>query len=147
MNSLIWPELKLVQDFMALLVICKFEDDSIKSEGNFLRTTFSPLKVYEKMFCRSRASNFEVNSPIWPEIELVQDFIAVLVTQKYDEDPIKNKVGILRTRSNMVFFGTKGQVTGSKPEILSRIAQTTAALSRLKIIWRDKNISFASRLS
>ena len=25
---------------------------------------------------------------------------------------------------------------GSKPEILSRIAQTTAALSRLKIIWR-----------
>ena len=30
---------------------------------------------------------------------------------------------------------------GSKPEILSRIAQTTAALSRLKIIWRNKNIS------
>ena len=27
---------------------------------------------------------------------------------------------------------------GSKPEILSRTAQTTAALSRLKIIWRDK---------
>ena len=29
---------------------------------------------------------------------------------------------------------------GLKPEILSRIAQTTAAISRLKIIWRDKNI-------
>ena len=27
---------------------------------------------------------------------------------------------------------------------ISRIAQTTAALSRLKIIWRDKNISLAS---
>ena len=35
---------------------------------------------------------------------------------------------------------------GSKPEILSRIAQTTAALSRLKIIWRDKNISLASKV-
>ena len=35
---------------------------------------------------------------------------------------------------------------GSKPEILSRIAQTTAALSRLKIIWRDKNISLASKI-
>ena len=35
---------------------------------------------------------------------------------------------------------------GSKPEILSRIAQTTAALSRLKIIWRDRNISLASKL-
>ena len=33
---------------------------------------------------------------------------------------------------------------GSKPEILSRIAQTTAALFRLKIIWRNKNIWFAS---
>ena len=35
---------------------------------------------------------------------------------------------------------------GSKSEILSRIAQTTAALSRLKIIWRDKNISLASKV-
>ena len=35
---------------------------------------------------------------------------------------------------------------GSKPEILSRIAQTTAALSRLKIIWRDTNISLASKV-
>ena len=35
---------------------------------------------------------------------------------------------------------------GSKPEILSKIAQTTAALSRLKIIWRDKNISLASKV-
>ena len=35
---------------------------------------------------------------------------------------------------------------GSKPEILSRIAKTTAALSRLKIIWRDKNISLASKV-
>ena len=35
---------------------------------------------------------------------------------------------------------------GSKPEILSRTAQTIAALSRLKIIWRDKNISLASKV-
>ena len=35
---------------------------------------------------------------------------------------------------------------GSKPEILSRIAQTAAALSTLKIIWRDHNISLASKV-
>ena len=35
---------------------------------------------------------------------------------------------------------------GSKPEILSRIAQTAAALSSLKINWRDKNISLASKV-
>ena len=35
---------------------------------------------------------------------------------------------------------------GSKPEILSRIAQTTADLSKLKIIWSDWNISLASKV-
>ena len=30
---------------------------------------------------------------------------------------------------------------GSKPEILFRIAQTTAALTRLKPVWIDKSIS------
>ena len=34
----------------------------------------------------------------------------------------------------------------SKPEILSRIAQTTAALTRLKPIWNDRSISFSSKI-
>ena len=47
---------------------------------------------------------------------------------------------------NFMYLGAIISNEGSKPEILSRIAQTTAALSRLKIIWRDKNISLASKL-
>ena len=35
---------------------------------------------------------------------------------------------------------------GSKPEILSRIAQATAALTKLKPIWRDNNISLGSKV-
>ena len=35
---------------------------------------------------------------------------------------------------------------GSKPEVLSRIAQTTAALARLKTIWSDKQISVSSKI-
>ena len=35
---------------------------------------------------------------------------------------------------------------GSKPEILSRIAQATAALARLKPVWIDKSISFSSKI-
>uniref|UniRef100_UPI0025DABEF6 hypothetical protein n=1 Tax=Thiolapillus sp. TaxID=2017437 RepID=UPI0025DABEF6 len=35
---------------------------------------------------------------------------------------------------------------GSKREILSRIAQTTAALSRLKPVWIDKSISLSSKI-
>ena len=47
---------------------------------------------------------------------------------------------------NFKYLGAVISNEGSKPEILSRIAQTTAALSRLKIIWKDKNISLASKV-
>ena len=32
---------------------------------------------------------------------------------------------------------------GSKPEIISRIAQTTAALIRMKPLWNDRNMSLS----
>ena len=35
---------------------------------------------------------------------------------------------------------------GSKPEILSRIARTTAALTRLKPVWNDRSISLSSKI-
>ena len=35
---------------------------------------------------------------------------------------------------------------GSKPEVLSRIAQTTAAVTKLKVIWNDKNIAINSKI-
>ena len=35
---------------------------------------------------------------------------------------------------------------GSKPEVLSRIAQATAALTKLKSVWRDNNISLGSKV-
>ena len=34
---------------------------------------------------------------------------------------------------------------GTKPEVLYRIAQTTAALTRLKPVWNDRSISLTSR--
>ena len=35
---------------------------------------------------------------------------------------------------------------GPKPEIFSRIAQTTAALTRLKPLWNDRSISLGSKI-
>ena len=35
---------------------------------------------------------------------------------------------------------------GSKPEILARIAQATAALTKLKTIWNDRNIALSSKI-
>ena len=46
--------------------------------------------------------------------------------------------------SSQQAFPRKGD--GSEPEILSRIAQTTAALTRLKPVWIDKSISLSSKI-
>ena len=44
------------------------------------------------------------------------------------------------------YLGSIVSDEGSRPEILVRIAQTTAALARLKPIWRDKNITLRSKI-
>ena len=59
---------------------------------------------------------------------------------------IKIKGQRLEEVENFKYLGAVISNEGSKPEILSRIAQTTAALSRLKIIWWDKNISLAAKV-
>ena len=59
---------------------------------------------------------------------------------------IKIKCQRLEEVENFKYLGAIISNEGSKPEILSRIAQATAAFSRLKIIWRDKSISLASKV-
>ena len=49
----------------------------------------------------------------------------------------------LEVVENFKYLGPIISNEGSKPEILSSISQATAALYRLKIIRRDKNISLA----
>ena len=44
------------------------------------------------------------------------------------------------------YLGSVVTDEGSKSEILSRIAQTTAALTRLKPVWLDKSISLSSKI-
>ena len=43
------------------------------------------------------ARNSEVTDPIWLEFKFIQDFKPVLVTSKFDEDPIKNECASLET--------------------------------------------------
>ena len=44
------------------------------------------------------------------------------------------------------YLGSVVSDEGSKQEILSRIAQTTGALTKLKTIWKDKNIALSSKI-
>ena len=43
------------------------------------------------IFPDARAANSAVLGPIWPNFELVRDVMDVLITCKYEEDPIKNE--------------------------------------------------------
>ena len=47
----------------------------------------------------------------------------------------------LETVSKFKYLGSVITDEGSKHEIISRIAQTTAAMTRLKPIWKDKKIT------
>ena len=89
----IWLKFELVRDIINVLVICKYEEDPIKNEGARVLT-----RLYDVFFRRSRATNSEVSGGILPKFELIQAFIAVLVTCKNEEDPIKNKGARVLTR-------------------------------------------------
>ena len=46
----------------------------------------------------------------------------------------------LETVTSFKYLGSVKTDEGSKPEVLSGIAQTTAALTRLKPVWNDRSI-------
>ena len=52
----------------------------------------------------------------------------------------------LETVTSFKYLGSVITDEGSKPEILSRIAQTTAALTRLKPVWNDRGFLSVLRL-
>ena len=52
----------------------------------------------------------------------------------------------LETVTSFKYLGSVITDEGSKPEILSRIAQTAAALTRLKPVWNDRSISVTSKI-
>ena len=60
---------------------------------------------------RSRAANSAVLGPIWPNFELVRNVIDVLVTCKYEEDPIKNRGARVFTTLYINFSDVQGQIT------------------------------------
>ena len=52
----------------------------------------------------------------------------------------------LETVNKFKYLGAVITKGSSKPEVLSRIAQTTTTLTKLKPIWQNKSISTASKI-
>ena len=90
---------------MNVLITCKYEEDPIKNRGarvfttlyvNFSDTqgqiTLESVVVSGRNFNSSKLSCMSsLPARIWPNFELVRDVMDVLVTCKYEEDPIKNE--------------------------------------------------------
>ena len=53
---------------------------------------------------------------------------------------------VMGTITSFKYLGAVVSDDGSKPEVLSRIAQATVALTKLKPVWRDNNISLGSKV-
>ena len=71
----------------------------------------SPIISQWDFYRRSRAANSAVLGPIWPNLELVPDVMDVLVTCKYEEDPIKNEGARVDTTLYSNFSDAQGQIT------------------------------------
>ena len=65
--------------------------------------------VYGDFSRRPRAANSAVLGPIWPNF--VRDVMNVLVTCKYEEDPIKNRGARVFTTLYANFSDAQGQIT------------------------------------
>ena len=52
----------------------------------------------------------------------------------------------LETVTSFKYLGSVITNEGSKPEIFSRIAKVTAALTRLKPVWNDRSISHSGKI-
>ena len=52
----------------------------------------------------------------------------------------------LETMTSFKYLGSSITDEGPKPEILSRIAEVTATLTRLKPVWNDRSISLSFKV-
>ena len=100
----IWPNFKLIQALMYVIITCKYEKDPIKRSQEKVETSFFPLKANGDFFRRSRAANSAVgvdqSVDIRPKFELIGALMHVIIACKYEKDRMKNS----REKEETPFF-------------------------------------------
>ena len=95
---------------MAALVTCKYEEYPIKKKSLPIGQHFHHYKYMGANFRHSRTSNPEVNCLIWLKFELIRELWLSWLPASLMM--IRSNLKALdRTRSNMGFFDSQGQVT------------------------------------
>ena len=93
-----------------VILICNNREDPIKNEGARVLTTFLALYVNGDFSRRSRAANSAICGRIGPNFALIQGLMAVLVTCKNEEDPIKNEGARVLYTLYIDFSDAQGQL-------------------------------------
>ena len=76
------PNFELIQALMYIIVTCNYEMNPIKNvRENMMTSFFSTVTLSVAM---------ETSGRIWPNFELIQALMHILITCKYEKDPIKN---------------------------------------------------------
>ena len=77
------PNFELIQALMYIIVTCKYEMNPIKNVRENVMTPFFPtVTLFVAMESIGR---------IWPNFELIQVLMHVLITCKYEKDSIKKR--------------------------------------------------------
>ena len=105
--------------------------DGIAGEGKEL------AKLVEGLDTASTAYNIEISAE---KTKLMTNNTSSINTE------IKVYGQKLETVTSFTYLGSIITDEGSKPELLSRIAQATAALTRLEPVWDEKSISLSSKI-
>ena len=78
----IWPNFKLIEALMYVIITCKYEKDPIKHNREKVATPFFQIITL--------SAAMETSGRIWPNFELIQAFMHVLIACKYEKDQMKN---------------------------------------------------------
>ena len=76
------PKFELVRTLMHVIIVCKYEKDQMKNSREKVETPFFPIITL--------SVTMETSGWIWPNFELIQALMYVIITCKYEKDPIKN---------------------------------------------------------
>ena len=88
----IWPNFELIQAFMHDLIARKYEKDQMKNSGENVMTSFSPICLFQSLKGGGGGGggNSVVHGRISPNFKLIQALMYIILTCKYEMNPIKN---------------------------------------------------------
>ena len=81
-SKMIRPKFELVRALMHVIITCKYEKERMKNSREKVETPFFPIITL--------SVTMETSGWIWPNFKLIQALMYVIITWKYEKDPIKN---------------------------------------------------------